>query len=80
MVHTAKLFMNGRSQAVRLPAEFRFDETEVYIRRDPVSGDIVLSRRAGNWAEFFELIKRLDVPQDFMVDRQDGLPQARSEL
>ena len=80
MVHTAKLFMNGRSQAVRLPAEFRFDETEVYIRRDPVSGDIVLSRRAGNWAEFFELVKRLDVPQDFMVDRQDELPQARSEL
>ena len=32
MVHVAKLFMNGRSQAVRLPAEFRFDETEIYIR------------------------------------------------
>ena len=79
MVHIAKLFMNGRSQAVRLPAEFRFDETEVYIRRDPVSGDVVISRRPGSWDEFFELIKRLDVPQDFMADRHDGPSQQRPE-
>ena len=80
MVHIAKLFMNGRSQAVRLPAEFRFDETEVYIRRDPVSGDVVISRRPGGWDEFFELIKRLDVPQDFMTDPRDAPPQERPEL
>ena len=79
MIHIAKLFMNGRSQAVRLPAEFRFDETEVYIRRDPVSGDVVISRRPGGWDEFFELIKRLNVPQDFMTDRRDGPPQERPE-
>ena len=79
MVHVAKLFMNGRSQAVRLPAEFRFDETEIYIRRDPVSGDIVLSRRRGDWEEYFQLIKSLDVPQDFMTDRRDPQPQLRSE-
>ncbi len=30
---TAKLFMNGRSQAVRLPKEFRFDADEVYIEK-----------------------------------------------
>ena len=40
---TAKLFKNGRSQAVRLPAEFRFEGDEVSIRRDPVSGDVILS-------------------------------------
>ena len=79
MVHVAKLFMNGRSQAVRLPAEFRFDETEIYIRRDPVSGDVVLSRRRGDWEEYFQLIKNLDVPQDFMADRRDPQPQLRSE-
>jgi len=79
MVHIAKLFKNGRSQAVRLPAEFRFDETEVYIRRDPVTGDIVISRHPGDWSEFFELIKRLDVPQDFMTDRGDAPAQVRSE-
>ena len=79
MVHVAKLFMNGRSQAVRLPAEYRFDETEIYIRRDPVSGDVVLSRRRGDWEEYFQLIKNLDVPQDFMADRRDPQPQSRSE-
>jgi antitoxin VapB len=41
----AKIFMTGRSQAVRLPAQYRFDTTEVYIRRDPVTGDVILSPR-----------------------------------
>ena len=80
MTHVAKLFKNGRSQAVRLPAEFRFAETEVYIRRDPASGDVVLSRRPGDWEEFFQLVERLDVPQDFMTDRRDEPPQVRPEL
>ena len=44
-MHTAKLFKNGRSQAVRLPAEFRFEGDEVIIRRDPVTGDVILSPR-----------------------------------
>ena len=80
MPHLAKLFKNGRSQAVRLPAEFRFAEKEVYIRRDPVSGDVVLSRRPGDWQEFFRLVASLDVPQDFMADRRDEPPQARPEV
>jgi antitoxin VapB len=33
-----KVFMTGRSQAVRIPAEYRFATNEVYIRRDPQSG------------------------------------------
>ena len=37
---TAKLFKNGSSQAVRLPAEFRFEGEEVYITRDEASGDV----------------------------------------
>jgi len=40
---TAKLFSHGRSQAVRLPKEFRFEGTEVYVRR--VGNDVVLSAR-----------------------------------
>ena len=44
MPQTAKLFRNGRSQAVRLPAEFRFPGAEVYVRRDPATGDVILSR------------------------------------
>ena len=42
-MRTAKIFMTGRSQAVRLPAEFRFDTDEVFIRRDAETGDVVLS-------------------------------------
>jgi len=48
-VQTAKLFKNGRSQAVRLPAEFRFEGDEVLIRRDPVTGDVILSPRNKKW-------------------------------
>jgi antitoxin VapB len=43
-VKTAKLFKNGRSQAVRLPKEFRFDGTEVRIRRDPATNEVVLAQ------------------------------------
>ena len=33
-VETARVFRNGRSQAVRIPAEYRFKTDQVYIRRD----------------------------------------------
>ena len=39
----AKLFLHGRSQAVRLPKEFRFEGTEVFVRR--VGADVVLSKQ-----------------------------------
>ena len=44
---TAKLFKNGSSQAVRLPAEFRFEGDEVYATRDETTGDVVLSKNSG---------------------------------
>jgi antitoxin VapB len=67
----AKLFKNGASQAVRLPAEFRFDGDEVYASRDDVTGDVVLSNRPGakTWGEFFELLHSAEVPTDFMAER-----------
>ena len=40
---TSKLFKNGRSQAVRLPKEFRFEGKEVAIRRDPATGEVILA-------------------------------------
>lgn len=52
---TAKIFMSGRSQAVRLPIEFRFDGEEVFIRRDPATGDVILSRKPTSWDEVFAL-------------------------
>ena len=77
MKQTAKLFMNGRSQAVRLPKDFRFDDDEVYIRKDPQSGDVILSKKPGNWDEFFELVASSEIPQDFMTDRESEAPQER---
>ena len=74
MSKTAKLFMNGRSQAVRLPLELRFEGDEVYIRQDPETGDVILSRKPGNWQGFFEQVKTSDVPEDFMKDRDNTLP------
>jgi antitoxin VapB len=57
MARTAKLFRNGRSQAVRLPSEYRFEGSEVYVRRDPATGDVILSRRPESWEDFFEMMK-----------------------
>ncbi len=77
MRQTAKLFKNGRSQAVRLPAIFRFDCDEVFIRKDPETGDVILSRKPGSWDDFFELMKTIEIPKDFMSDRENELPPDR---
>jgi antitoxin VapB len=77
MLRTAKLFANGRSQAVRLPAEFRFEGSEVYVRRDPATGDVILSRRPESWEGFFEMMETVEVPEDFMAERKDSPPQKR---
>jgi antitoxin VapB len=72
----AKLFKHGSSQAVRLPAEFRFDGDEIYITRDDVTGDVVLSKRPGAsvWRDFLEMMRSIDVPGEFMDDRPMNLP------
>ena len=80
MATTAKIFRNGRSQAVRLPAEFRFKGSEVYIRRDPDNGDVILSQRPQSWLDFFELIDSLEIPEDFLSERDKSLPQKRDPL
>ena len=66
MQHTAKLFANGGSQAVRLPAEYRFDATEVFIRRDPMTGDVILSRKPESLDSFFALLKDAEAPANFL--------------
>lgn len=74
MSQVAKLFNNGRSQAVRLPAAFRFDTKEVYIRKDEKTGDVILSRKPENWDSFFAVLEGVDVPTDFLneKDRNQG--------
>ena len=75
MSHVAKLFNNGRSQAVRLPAAYRFDGTEVFIRQDPETGDVILSRKPATWDGFFAALKGLDVPPDFLSKEERGQDQ-----
>jgi len=77
MPRTAKLFRNGRSQAVRLPSEYRFEGSEVFVRRDPATGDVILSRRPESWEDFFAFLKTVDVPEDFLSDRKDAPAQKR---
>jgi antitoxin VapB len=72
----AKLFMNGRSQAVRLPKEFRFAGEEVLIRKE--GQNIILSPRPSSWDAFF---KETPLPsEDFMATREDRPPQSREDL
>ena len=51
MQRTAKIFMNNRSQAVRLPKEFQFKTKEVFIRKQ--GEDVILSPRPKDWSAFF---------------------------
>ena len=76
----AKVFMTGRSQAVRIPAEYRFDAEEVYIRRDPQTGDLILSEKPDSWEDIFKALDQADFPADFMADRGQTPPPVRVEL
>jgi antitoxin VapB len=82
MRQTAKVFATGRSQAVRLPAEFRFDTKEVYIRRDERTGEVILARKPVDWDEIFAGLDSAGVPDDFLTpaERNQGPPQVREEL
>ena len=75
----AKIFQNGRSKTVRLPAECRFDVPEAHIRRDAATGDVTPSRRPSNWSEIFRLLDDAAIPADLLADRRQGLPQERPE-
>ena len=65
----AKLFKNGRSQAVRLPKEFQFEGTEVEIRRNPETGEVVLSpgsaQPSRTMQEWFDRFDALEIPEIF---------------
>jgi antitoxin VapB len=65
-VDKAKVFMTGRSQAVRIPAEFRFSGSEVYIRRDPKNGNVILSEGPASLKEIFDALDALEVPEEFL--------------
>lgn len=70
MTHVAKLFTSGRSQAVRLPAIYRFDTKEVFIHKDQKTGDVILSRKPETWDDFFIALNGANVPIDFLDERE----------
>lgn len=75
-METAKLFRNGRSQAVRLPKAFRFEGDEVYIKK---VGDIVMLIPYN--APWSVLADSLDMfTADFMESRDQPAPQEREDL
>lgn len=70
MIQTAKIFSNGRSQAVRIPASYRFDTKEVFIYKDEETGNVILSRKPINWDDFFKKFNSTDVPPDFLSEEE----------
>lgn len=74
MTRTAKLFKNGRSQAVRLPKDFRLPGDEVYIEK--LNGLVILRPMAKlDWDEFFA--RPSPFPANFLARRKDRGPQKR---
>ncbi len=81
-VEKAKVFMSGRSQAVRIPARYRFKTDEVFIRQDPRTGEITLSERAKqpSLTEIFKMIDAAGEAEgayDLSLDRDPEPPQER---
>lgn len=65
-METAKIFQNGRSQAVRLPKEFRFKGKEVFIHRE--GSKVILSEKPESWDDFF--LSESKVTPDFLQERE----------
>ena len=73
---TAKLFNNGRSQAVRLPKEFRFSGDDVYIKK--YQGIVMLLPKESPWTSLVDSLDRFS--SDFMDERNQPEQQERSSL
>jgi len=69
----AKIFMNNRSQAVRLPKDFQFNTEEVFIRKE--GSDVILSPRPSDWSSY--LTEAPVASATFMEDVEDLPVQER---
>ena len=77
----ARVFRNGRSQAVRIPAQYRFQCDEVFIRRDAASGVVSISEKpfAPSLEEIFRMLDEAGA-SDFELERDRSLPRPAPEL
>lgn len=71
-MQTAKLFTTGRSQAVRLPKEFRFEGEEVIIKR--MGAGVVLLPCNNNWKNLLSALEKFD---GVLFERDQGEEQQR---
>jgi antitoxin VapB len=74
----ASIFRNGANQAVRLPQELRFPEEVKEVRIRKQGDSLLISPVRADWASFFSL--STEVPDDFLVGRNDLPPQSRQPL
>lgn len=78
MSRTAKLFSTGGSQAVRLPADFRFDAAEVYIWKDAITGNVTLSLTPqDSWQSFAALRDELNATQSVTLPQREQSIETR---
>jgi antitoxin VapB len=75
-MNTAKLFTNGKSQAVRLPREYRFSGAEVYIKR--IGRNVLLIPKDNPWASLAGSLDKFS--DDFMAERHQPPAQSRKGL
>jgi len=73
---TAKLFRNGRSQAVRLPKEFRFRGTQVFVKK--IGNTVLLIPVQDSWQTLFDSLGQFS--EDFMASRDQPEGQLREGL
>jgi len=80
MTITAKLFMSGRSQAIRLPAKLRLQASEVRVEQIGnalwMTPNVAGNPNMGEWLMAFYAGTEV-LPADFLADRQDPAPQER---
>ena len=78
MTQLAKVFLNGRSQAIRIPKAFRVEGDEVYIEK---IGDslIITPKKENHWDNFSHALSEIDA-SDFMLERTEPPMDKREEL
>jgi len=75
-VETAKLFVNGNSQAVRLPKDYRFRGDEVVIKR--MGNAVVLLPKDDPWKVMFDALA--EFPENFVISREQPKIQEREPI
>ena len=75
MSEVANLFTDEGGQVIRLPEAFRSKGKEVLLRKDPKTGDVIVSPKPGNWDGFFTLLKENDRVNDFLDTNEPDVQQ-----